>query len=294
MYDYRHFLGDVQQEAVAHHLALPFSDGDMLHDGEVVRVQSFDGQPPGVVVEIVLPGVQLAFVHEELVTVAAFEERGASGFARSRNCGNSGRHCSRRFYVRHYSRRFYGGHPPLVLQLPPGFRAARLEAPDYQPQVLPLRHVLLYPHYHVDMVGHDAELPYLYHGIEGVDLSDLLVAYCPPQCRLLHGRRHCRRRPQCRPLHGRRHRRRLPPVTGRRHCSRRFIGGLCRCLQLAQQRLPPFDDEGQHVGALSSVVVPGLAPVHAVPGVADLDASRYRFFFAPTHLCFLIVMQMYS
>ena len=46
MYDYRHFLGDVQQEAVAHHLALPFSDGDMLHDGEVVRVQSFDGQPP--------------------------------------------------------------------------------------------------------------------------------------------------------------------------------------------------------------------------------------------------------
>ena len=62
----------------------------MLHDGEVVRVQSFDGQPPGVVVEIVLPGVQLAFVHEELVTVAAFEERGASGFARSFYCGNSG------------------------------------------------------------------------------------------------------------------------------------------------------------------------------------------------------------
>lgn len=100
----------------------------MLHDGEVVRVQSFDGQPPGVVVEIVLPGVQLAFVHEEL----------------------------------------------------------------------------------------------------------------------------------------------------------------------AQQRLPSFDDEGQHVGALSSVVVPGLAPVHAVPAVADLDASRYRFFSAFSHFCFLIVMQMYS
>ena len=62
MDDDGYLLWDIKQEAIAHHLAVPIIDVNMVQGGEVVWVQPLDGQSAWVVVEVVLPVVELSFV----------------------------------------------------------------------------------------------------------------------------------------------------------------------------------------------------------------------------------------
>ena len=81
--DCRH-IRNVKQEAVANELAVPFRNVPIVHRGEIVGMQSLDGQASRVVVKVVQPVFKLPVFEQYLVIVAGFEEWG-----KTRKCTRS-------------------------------------------------------------------------------------------------------------------------------------------------------------------------------------------------------------
>ena len=112
MDDDGHLVGNVKEETVADDLAVATGDGHIMEDGEETGILALDKKAAGVVIEIGLPVVKLAFVEEYLVVVAGLEKNGTGEtFGKSRRNGgrdrgretfgrnrrNGGRHGSRGF-----------------------------------------------------------------------------------------------------------------------------------------------------------------------------------------------------
>ena len=70
-------LWDVKEETVTHRLTMPLVNVDMVHRGEIVGMKALNGKTPWVVIKVVRPVLELAVFKENLVIVAALEERGA-------------------------------------------------------------------------------------------------------------------------------------------------------------------------------------------------------------------------
>ncbi len=67
------FHGDVEQEAISHHLNLFSQQWFFAPDGEEVGMGAFHCKATGIVVEVMYPSFELPFSHEDFVVVARFE-----------------------------------------------------------------------------------------------------------------------------------------------------------------------------------------------------------------------------
>lgn len=192
MYNNRHFVGHIQQEAIANHLAFPSCDLYIVTHGEEIWIHAFDKQTSWVIVEVSLPVGKLPFVQQDLVVVASFEKHWAMVFWKSRRNGSlsiafRSLHCAIRslgcaFSSLHcassslgVSFRSLGFSPRIRHQFPPRPAAPCFEATHHVAQGFTWWHIVLHPYYHVDMVGHDAYSPYFYHRIEPRDFLHFLL-----------------------------------------------------------------------------------------------------------------------
>ena len=109
--------------------------------------------------------------------------------------------------------------------------------------------VLFYSHYHVDVVGHDADFPDLYHFIEVRNLLYLLV------------------------------------VDGLSEFCQFYVSSLLLCghNQSPQYRQPAINHQCQQISAFAVIVMPWLTALHIMSRLFDFYTSRNRFFSISGH-----------
>lgn len=62
-----------------------------------------------------------------------------------------------------------------MIESPIGSVTASFETCYHMPEMLILRHILVYAHYHVDMIRHHTHLPHIYHGVKQRNLPYFLI-----------------------------------------------------------------------------------------------------------------------
>lgn len=121
-------------------------------------------------------------------------------------------------------------------QSPPGAANAALEGTNDNAKVLAFRQRRVNAHYHVQMVGHEADLPDINHWIKTVNLGDLLVEDGLAECRRFEVWRHA--------------------------------SSLCRALYHAKDGAPLCNHNGHLIRTWHCVIVPIHATcliIHCIP-----------------------------
>jgi len=174
-------------------------------------MQALDEQAAGIVVEIVLPVVELAVAEQDLVAIAFLEKDGTArgggslrraarhrGWRRSREGGRSGgggRNGGEGGRNSGGGRRSGGASPSAlwfsagsggVLKRPPSAGTAALKAAYYVSEMLPFGQRGFHADDEVKVVGHKAKLPYFNHRIILGNLLQLCIADCQSQSGKLH------------------------------------------------------------------------------------------------------------
>lgn len=85
-----HLVGDVEEEAVACHMATTARHLHAVNDGEELRILALKEKAARIVVKVVLPCVKLPFVKQDLVIVAGLEEDRTEDFGKCRRNGGWG------------------------------------------------------------------------------------------------------------------------------------------------------------------------------------------------------------